>query len=284
MNQTAEIINQENIHHESASILTFKRPYVKADVNEGFDRVAGKLTDILNKPPVSLPERERQIIGVVIAKTYRYHKKWDWISREQFSEDTGIADLSNITKIINSLKAKRVLIEDGKKIAINTTISEWRDAKKVTSNPKKVTSDPTQKSHQQPAEKLPATLEKLPATRGGVASDTHNRKTILQKTIITIDKPAKRNTQIPDDFCITGKMRAWSTSKNFTINIDEETENFVLYWKGAGKTKADWTATWQVWMNKNNKDSAPKQFYKNKSQPENFASKDYGQSTFTGDQ
>ena len=59
-------------------------------------------------------------------------------------------------------------------------------------------------------------------------------------------------------------MREWSLTKNHHINIDEETENFKLYWKGCGKTKADWVATWQVWMNKNNKDTMPRQAAKNK--------------------
>jgi phage replication O-like protein O len=170
--------------NQTAQVIKFERLVVKADVNEGFDRVAGKLTDTLNKPPVSLPERERQIIGVVISKTYRYHKKWDWISREQFSEATGITDLSNITKLINSLVAKKVLIKDSKKIAINTIISEWREIDRVTRNPKKVTGDPIKKSHHQPLEKSLATTEKLPATRTEVASNPHNRKTILQKTIL----------------------------------------------------------------------------------------------------
>jgi phage replication O-like protein O len=279
MNSFERKINQQDEKQETAEIINFERAFVKADVNEGFDRVAGTLTDTLNKPPVSLPERERQIIGVVIAKTYRYHKKWDWISREQFSEETDIADLSNITKILNSLIAKRVLIKDGKKFAINTVVSEWREVKKVTRNPKKVTSNPIQKSYQQPAEKLPATSEKLPATRGGVTSNPHNRKTILQKTINTIDKPAKRKSQVPIDFEITAEMQAWANENKIPVNLKVETEQFVDHYRAKGETRLDWIASWRTWM-RNSKKFSSGSNYKNKSQPENFREKDYGKSTF----
>jgi len=267
-----------------AQVIKFERPQVKADVNEGFDRVAGKLTDTLNKPPVTLPERERQIIGVVIAKTYRYHKKWDWISREQFSEATGITDLSNITKLINSLVAKKVLIKDSKKLAINTIVSEWRESEKVTRNPKKVTGDPIKKSHQQPPEKLPATPEKLPATRSGVTSNPHNRKTILQKTIIQktiegLELPKgltliswcefiqnridlkKPFTELAATKFLSRIEKQITEGMNATSLIDEAISN-------------GWQTTYPPKQN---------QFQsRSKAQPENFADTNYGTSTFTG--
>lgn len=72
----------------------------------------------------------------------------------------------------------------------------------------------------------------------------------------------KRATKIPDPFLLTGEMRAWAAEKAPGLNICEETENFVDYWRGAGKAKADWIATWRTWMRKNQKDALRGTSYK----------------------
>ena len=102
--------------------------------------------------------------------------------------------------------------------------------------------------------KQPDSVNDSVSVNGSVSVSVKEDQEIKPRKLST-----KRNTKIPDDFCITGKMREWSLSKNHHIDIDEETENFKLYWKGCGKAKADWVATWQVWMNKNNKDTMPRQ-------------------------
>lgn len=66
---------------------------------------------------------------------------------------------------------------------------------------------------------------------------------------------AKRATKIPDPFFLTQGMRSWAAEKADAVNIREETENFVDYWRGAGKAKADWIATWRTWMRKAQKDA-----------------------------
>ena len=241
----------------TAKIINFEKAIVKADIDNGFDRIAGTLTDTLANPPCSLSGREYQVLNAIISKTYRYHKKTDWVASVQLAEITGI-DKTNVSKIKTKLVRKNVLIEDGRKIGINPIISQWADEVKLVKSLKAVKNDYVNNSQKRLSIQSKMTSAQSKTTTPAVNSDPHNRKTILHKTINTIDKPAKRNTQIPNDFCITQEMRNWSVSKNHTINIDEETENFILYWKGAGKTKADWKATWQVWMNKNNKDSSPK--------------------------
>lgn len=61
-------------------------------------------------------------------------------------------------------------------------------------------------------------------------------------------KKQKRRTRIPDDFTISPSMRAWAHEKTPTLDIDETTHRFILYWEGEGKVKADWLATWKLWM------------------------------------
>lgn len=73
---------------------------------------------------------------------------------------------------------------------------------------------------------------------------------------------AKRSTKIPDPFLLTPEMRAWAAEHAPALNIRDETENFVDYWRGAGKPKADWIATWRTWMRKNQKDAAKGLGYK----------------------
>lgn len=68
-----------------------------------------------------------------------------------------------------------------------------------------------------------------------------------------VEKP-KRNSKIPDPFLLTADMRAWAVEKAPGVDIRAETENFVDYWRGAGKTKADWVATWRTWMRKAQQD------------------------------
>ena len=118
MSNTAQIVN-----------LGEHRTIVKADIEKGYDRLAHTLTNTLANPPVKLSAREYQIILAVISKTYRFHKKLDWISSAQLSEITGI-DYSNISKIKSALISKNVLLADGVKIGINPTVSEWKNSQK----------------------------------------------------------------------------------------------------------------------------------------------------------
>lgn len=59
--------------------------------------------------------------------------------------------------------------------------------------------------------------------------------------------------RIPDDFTTTDAMREWAITKAPLVDLDDETENFVDYWRSTGKTKADWDATWKFWMRRTQK-------------------------------
>ncbi|WP_100913560.1 replication protein [Pseudoalteromonas spongiae] len=127
MTNTANVINlfESNVEEEQVSPQENEVKFVKADVERGFDRLAHDITDALRKPPVKLSGREYQVIHAVISKTYRFHKKTDWISNGQLSDLTDIAE-SNISKVVASLVKKGVLIRSGKKhIGINPIVSEW---------------------------------------------------------------------------------------------------------------------------------------------------------------
>ena len=62
---------------------------------------------------------------------------------------------------------------------------------------------------------------------------------------------ARRGTRIPDDFTVTPDMVEWVEEHCPGLDWQQETENFVDYWKarpGKDGTKLDWKATWRVWM------------------------------------
>ena len=68
----------------------------------------------------------------------------------------------------------------------------------------------------------------------------------------TIKKPIHTATRISDTFEVTPEMREWASANVPKIDIDQETLNFVDYWKAkpTGATKLDWVATWRTWMRK----------------------------------
>ena len=72
---------------------------------------------------------------------------------------------------------------------------------------------------------------------------------------------AKRATKIPDPFLLTAEMREWAAAKAQDVNTREETENFVDYWRGAGKPKVDWVATWRTWMRRAQGDTAKRKAF-----------------------
>lgn len=62
---------------------------------------------------------------------------------------------------------------------------------------------------------------------------------------------ATRGTRIPADFTPSAEMVEWAKEKHPGVDLLTATDNFVDYWTakaGAGATKADWAATWRVWI------------------------------------
>ena len=63
--------------------------------------------------------------------------------------------------------------------------------------------------------------------------------------------PPKKGTRIPEPFMLTKEMRAYAADRRPSVDVIEETEKFVNYWKaksGRDACKLDWYATWQNWI------------------------------------
>lgn len=55
---------------------------------------------------------------------------------------------------------------------------------------------------------------------------------------------------LPQDFAVTADMRDWARARYGVTDayLDDETEAFTLHWTSTGDRKADWPATWKVWI------------------------------------
>lgn len=94
-----------------------------AQLEDGFLRLANELLDATMCS--GLPETELCVVMAVWRKTYGFRKKMDWISNEQLEEMIG-KHLTHCSTAKNSLIRKRVLIQEGRKVGMNTNISEWK--------------------------------------------------------------------------------------------------------------------------------------------------------------
>jgi phage replication O-like protein O len=121
MSQTAEIIQLSN-----------RRPVVKADTEEGWYKVSTTLAKA--ECCVKMSPYEWMLYTVVKTKTYGFRKSFDWIAASQFEEETSTLPdgtkipgipLNKVSEIKSRLLARKILISDGRKIGINTLVSEW---------------------------------------------------------------------------------------------------------------------------------------------------------------
>jgi phage replication O-like protein O len=119
-----------------AEVIQFpeRNKVVKADIDDGWFKIANTLS--LELCRVSMNDRERRVFQAVMHLTFSYRKSMDWIAAKQFEELTGIAE-NKISEIKNSLIARKILKTDGRKIGINTVVSEWVNKKRSAPKPKK---------------------------------------------------------------------------------------------------------------------------------------------------
>jgi phage replication O-like protein O len=97
---------------------------VKADLDDGYLRLSNTLVDAFCMTKLS--DRENRVLFAVIRRTYGFSKAVDWISYSQIEEMTGI-DSNNVSRVVGLLIKRNIVIKEGKKIGVNTVVSEWLD-------------------------------------------------------------------------------------------------------------------------------------------------------------
>ena len=116
---------------EVVSIHSTKETVV-ADLNNGYTRIANELIEQLCR--VDLSGRQFRVVNAIIRKTYGYRKKQDWITASQIAEEMEYdGATTNINADIRTLRNRNILFLDGRKIGVNTSLSDWVMAKKPRS-------------------------------------------------------------------------------------------------------------------------------------------------------
>lgn len=111
-----------------AKLSDYRKPRIEAvesrvaQLEDGFLRLANELLDATMCS--GLPETELCIVMAVWRKTYGYSKKMDWISNDQLEAMIG-KHLTHCSTAKNSLVRKKVLLQEGRKVGMNTSVSEW---------------------------------------------------------------------------------------------------------------------------------------------------------------
>lgn len=78
-------------------------------------------------------------------------------------------------------------------------------------------------------------------------TEENTERTVAAATISepSKSKSAKPRRRIPDDFTLTTELRAYATSHG-DPNPEKTFAQFTEYWRGEGRPKADWPATWRT--------------------------------------
>ena len=60
---------------------------------------------------------------------------------------------------------------------------------------------------------------------------------------------SKPKRPIDDSFTVTAEMIKWVEESNYGhIELLDQTERFIDHWKGKGEPRADWVASWRIWI------------------------------------
>lgn len=149
---------------------------MKADIDNGYTRIANELTAALMQNNAKLSGREFQIVHAIINKTFGFQKKDDWITNSQLSEMTGISQ-SKISELKTSLINKKVVILNDKKLAINTTVSDWGVYPNTGKNKTEGFTRKGVTNYPNMGNGLPENGEKLTRKRGTQKKETNTKET-----------------------------------------------------------------------------------------------------------
>ena len=154
-----------------------------AQLEDGFLRLANDLLDAAMCS--GLPETELCILMAVWRKTYGFSKKMDWISNEQLSEMIG-KHYTHCSTAKNNLVRKKVLIQQGRKVGMNTNISEWETK---NNGFRKTLAEPAKETLAEPANRI---KQNLLTTKDNITKDKKdNKNTLPEQVRSTCEKTAK---------------------------------------------------------------------------------------------
>ncbi|MFC4699364.1 replication protein [Glaciecola siphonariae] len=277
MSNTAQVVNLEE-----------HRPVVKADIENGYDRLAHELTNALAVNEPKLSGCEFQVVHAIISKTYRYHKKTDWIASTQLSEITGMSK-AHTSKTLKSLLLKKVIVKNGKNIGVNTTVSEW---KKIASCKKqKLTNQATKVNRLDNSKKLTNQSAKVNQSVKAVNQSVNKscpirppqKKTTITKEIYTKERPREKTIALPElpDFIPESSLLEFLEHRKQMKKPMTElaVKKFIAKLTREHAQGFDIELAIDEAIANGHQTTYPKNFHQNKrtARAENFAGRDYGE-------
>ena len=97
---------------------------VKADTDDGWFKIATTLAR--KECSADMSRNEWKVYNTVKLRTFGFRKSMDWIAAVQFEEETGIK-ANKISEIKQRLVDRNILKADGRKVGVNTVVSDWSD-------------------------------------------------------------------------------------------------------------------------------------------------------------
>lgn len=270
-------------HAKQVINLNDHRPVVKADIENGFDRLAHELTNALAKNDAKLSGCEFQIVFALIGKTYRYHKKSDWVANIQLCQLTGMSK-AHVSKTLKSLLGKNIVFKSGREIGINPTVSEWKVNQSV--NNKKLTNQLTEVN--QSVDAVNQSVNKSCPIRPPQKKTTITKETITKEHIVSCFEkfwslyPNKTGKKKCLDYFLKNKPNEILFEKimgGLQNQIDWRTNAPQGTWLPNWKNPLTWLngEHWEDTLQPHSAHTSQNyQQSKSKATPENFSEKDYG--------
>ncbi|MFE5368127.1 hypothetical protein [Streptomyces mirabilis] len=83
---------------------------------------------------------------------------------------------------------------------------------------------------------------------GGVGGN--GRREVERQSTPPASRPDSRPSlhELPEDFALNDGMRVWAEQTFPRVDVDHETQKFVLHWRGEGARRRNWYAAWQKWI------------------------------------
>jgi phage replication O-like protein O len=258
--------------NQTAQLIKFERPEVKADLKNGYTQVAHDIFDTIISNQSKLTAVEIRVVLAFARKTYSFHKKSDWVTNTQIMDMTHLSK-GHASNIIKSLLSKNVLFKDGKKTGINSTVSEWgvHNPVRKSSQPSELeVHDPVNRSSQPSEPEFTTSCTEVhnlvnkstqpsePHKKETLTKETSTKETYYNKSSYPSIFSLSQSKPIAKDFTFTNEMKLWAEENQVTVNLISETEQFVDHFTSKGECRDDWKPAWRVWM-RNSKKYSPKQ-------------------------
>ena len=188
----------------------------------GYTKIANEIMEALARNRLS--GQERQIVDVVLRKTYGFNKKEDVISMGQFSKLTGI-NRPLVARLLKSLLHKMILRVTQKDNTKGNSYIFQKDFEKWKVLHKKITV--TQKDN-------------TPVTQNDNKSVTQNDTYKRKKETLTKERRGKpQTTPIPLNFTISDRVKKWAKEKGYDP-LEEHLESFKRKVAAKGYRYIDW--------------------------------------------